>query len=99
MLSPYVTHHRADLWPDPERFDPERFAGDKAAAPGNFAYFPFGGGPRLCIGSSFALMEAQLLLATLAARARPELVPGVSAELDPTITLRPKGGLKLILRP
>ncbi len=98
MLSPYVTHRRADLWREPERFDPDRFAEDRSVDLDNFSYFPFGGGPRLCIGNAFALMLARLTLATLAPHIRPELVAGRAVTPDPTITLRPKGGLPLLLR-
>jgi cytochrome P450 len=60
-----------------------------------FAYFPFGGGPRLCIGNNFALMEAQLILATLAQRFRPKLHQEAKVELDPQVTLRPKYGMRM----
>ncbi|MCI0648631.1 MAG: cytochrome P450 [Chloroflexi bacterium] len=95
MLSPYLTHHHPDFWPDPERFDPERFRPEAVAARPRYAYIPFGGGPRQCIGSHFALTEAQLILATIAQRCRLELVPGHPVEPDPLITLRPKYGLPM----
>jgi cytochrome P450 len=92
-LSPYVTHRQPDLWPNPEGFDPERWAPEQPTERQRFAYFPFGGGPRLCIGNNFALMELQLILATVAQRVRLDLVPGHPIALEPGITLRPKHGV------
>ncbi|MFT7625741.1 MAG: cytochrome P450, partial [Myxococcota bacterium] len=83
------THRHPEFWPDPETFDPDRFL-ESAAPRHKFAYFPFGGGPRLCIGRDFALLEAVLVLATLMRRVR--MVPAWDqVGLDPTITLRPTG--------
>jgi cytochrome P450 len=95
ILSPWVTHRHPDLWDDPERFDPERFAPARVAARPRFAYFPFGGGPRLCIGSGFAMTEAQLVLASVASRYRLEPVPGHEPRLEPLVTLRPRDGLPM----
>jgi cytochrome P450 len=95
FLSPYVTHRHPAFWDDPERFDPERFTPERAAGRPRFAYFPFGGGPRQCIGNNFALLEAQLLLATIFQRYRLELWPEHQVGLLPLITLRPKGGLPI----
>ncbi len=89
ILCPYATHHRADLWPDPERFDPDRFTPEAEAARPRYAYLPFSGGPRVCIGNHFALMEGALVLATLLQRA--ELEPVAGAEVEMGSTLRPKG--------
>jgi cytochrome P450 len=88
-MSPYVTHRLPEFWPDPERFDPDRFTPDKVAARPRYAYFPFLGGPRQCIGNSFALMEGTLILATLAQRYRPRMVAGYKPAPEPLITLRP----------
>jgi cytochrome P450 len=99
FLSPYVTHRHPDLWGNPEGFDPERFSEERSAERPDFAYFPFGGGPRLCIGNNFALMEAQLVLATMVQHFRVELVPGYPIELQPSITLRPRHGILTWLRP
>jgi cytochrome P450 len=96
-LSPYVTHRHPAFWDNPEGVDPERFSPERGAGRPRYAYFPFGGGPRQCIGSGFALMEAQLVLATAAQRYRLELVPGQRIALDPKITLRPRGGLLMTL--
>ena len=94
LVSPYVTHRHPQFWEnpegfDPERFAPERFALDKFQDGPKFAYFPFGGGPRQCIGNGFALMEAQLIVATVAQRFEMALEPGLEIHLHPTITLRP----------
>ncbi len=86
-------HRRADLWPEPERFQPERFLGDKEKQLPRCAYMPFGAGPRVCIGNHFALMEGHLLLATIAQRVRFELTGSDEVELEPLVTLRPKGGI------
>lgn len=98
-MSAYVTHRHPRYWPNPEVFDPDRFAPGRAEELPPFAYFPFGGGPRLCIGRDFALLEAQLILASVAQRFRLELLPGHPVEPEPLITLRPMYGLKMILRP
>lgn len=92
------TMHRNPAWfPDPERFDPDRWEGDLQKRIPKFAYFPFGGGPRLCIGHSFAMMEAVLVLATFARSFRMELVPGQKLEGITSITLRPKEGIRVRL--
>ncbi len=96
-VSQYVTQRHPDFWDEPEKFDPERFTPERVAARPRFAYFPFGGGARQCIGSNFALMEAQLVVATLAQHFRPRLLPGHSVEPDPTFTLRPRGGVLVTL--
>ena len=99
IVCPYATHHRADLWPDPERFDPERFTPEAEAARPRYAYLPFSGGPRVCIGNHFALMEGALVLATLLQRADFE---PAGAEVQPEMgaTLRPKGmSMRIRLRP
>lgn len=93
VMSPYVTHRRAACWPNPEGFDPERFTPQAVAARPRFAYFPFGGGPHLCIGNTFALVESQLIVATVAQRYRLALIPGQRIEVAPLVTLRPKYGM------
>lgn len=94
FVCPYITHRHPRFWDDPEGFDPRRFERE----PPKGAYYPFGAGPRQCIGSGFAMMEAELVLATLARRVRLELAPGAPVELDPSITLRPKDGLAMTVR-
>ncbi len=100
-VSPFTLHRDPAHWTNPEGFDPERFAPSEggAAARPKYAYLPFGGGPRVCIGSSFALMEAQIVVAMVLARARLDLLPGARLELDAKVTLRPRGGLPMVARP
>lgn len=98
LMSQYVMHRDRRYFPDPERFDPERFTPEAKAARPPFAYFPFGGGVRRCIGEGFAWMEATLLLAALARRWRMKLVEGRAVEVAPRITLRPgRGGVPMRL--
>jgi cytochrome P450 len=94
MLSSYVTHRHPDFWPEPERFDPGRFTGEQKRP--RYAYFPFGGGPRSCIGEHFALLEATILLRTILARHRVEALDA-SLRLAPMITLRPAGPVRAVL--
>jgi cytochrome P450 len=98
-ISIYVTHRNPHLWPDPERFDPERFTPAAVAQRHRFAYLPFGGGPRICIGNGFALAEAQIIVAAIAQRYRVRLAPGRAVEPIGLVTLRPKGGLWVTLEP
>ena len=95
VTSPYVTHRQAALWPDPEAFDPGRFSEARVADRPRFAYYPFGGGPRLCIGDQFAMTEAKLVIATVAQRCRLIPVPGHPIAVEPGVTLRPKHGLMM----
>jgi cytochrome P450 len=95
IMSPYVTHRLPSFWPDPLRFEPRRFAPEAAADRPRFAYIPFGGGPRLCVGDSFALMEGPLILAATAQRFRLDLDPDREVVLDALVTLRPRGGLHM----
>jgi cytochrome P450 len=94
LVSPYVTHRDPALWPNPEGFDPLRF---EASEQPRYAYFPFGGGPHLCIGAGFAMMEAQIVLATVAQHLRLDLVPGHPVEVEPLVTLRPRHGIRMTL--
>jgi cytochrome P450 len=99
-LSPWVTHRHPEFWDDPERFDPDRFAPERGAARHRFAYLPFSGGPRLCIGNEFALMEATLLVAMMMQRYRIELAdPDRPVMPDAKLTVRPRGGVRVRLRP
>ncbi|MDI3340929.1 MAG: cytochrome P450 [Sphaerobacter sp.] len=98
MFSQWVIHHRPDIWGDPDRFRPERWDPAQPPPP-HWAYFPFGGGPRACIGMPFAQMEARLLLATILQRFVTRLVPGHPVVPAPRITLRPKYGMRMILNP
>jgi len=93
ILSPYVMHRDARFFPEPERFDPERFTPEAKAARPQFSYFPFGGGPRRCIGEGFAWMEGVLVIATLAQRWRLRLAPGQRVAPQTGVTLRPRRGI------
>lgn len=94
MLSSYVTHRHPEFWPDPDRFDPDRFTGGHDRP--RYAYFPFGGGPRSCIGEHFALLEAAVLLRTVLARYRVEALDE-RLSLAPMITLRPAEPVRAVL--
>lgn len=95
FMSPWVTHRRPDLWPSPERFDPDRFLPERAAGRHKFAHFPFSGGKRKCIGDHFALLEARLILAVALSRARFTAASDDDPVLEPLVTLRPKDGLRV----
>jgi cytochrome P450 len=97
-LSQYVTHRDPAFWPEPERFDPERFNPERSAERPEYAYFPFGGGPRRCVGQQFAMMEGQIALAMISRRLRLRLVPGHPVEPDPILTLRPRHGVAVTLQ-
>jgi cytochrome P450 len=97
FFSQYIVQRSAKYFPDPLRFDPERFTPEAKASRPKFAYFPFGGGGRQCIGESFAWMEAVLVLATLAQRWRLRVVEGQKIEVQPKITLRPKFGILAVV--
>jgi len=98
-ISPYTMHRHPEFWQNPEDADPERFAHERATGRHRYAYIPFGGGPRYCIGSTFAMMEAQLILATVVQQYRLVLAPGQPVEPEPLLTLRPSYGLKMRLHP
>src|SRR5947209_6877221 len=95
LTSQWITHRDPRWYPDPLRFDPERWTAQVRATRPKFSYFPFGAGPRQCIGESFAWMEGVLLLASIARNWKFSLVPETRVELLPLITLRPKFGMKL----
>jgi cytochrome P450 len=97
VLCQYVTHRHPAFWPDPERFDPDRFLPAVCEARPHYAWFPFGAGPRYCIGSQFALTEARLITAMVARAFRLDLVPGFPVEPMPGITLRARHGLRMKL--
>jgi cytochrome P450 len=98
-ISMYVTHRNPNLWPEPDRFDPERFAPAAVAQRHRFAYLPFGGGPRICIGNSFAIAEAQVVVAAIAQRYRLRLAAGHEVRPIARVTLRPKDGVWVTLEP
>jgi len=93
----YVIHRDPRWWDDPDHFDPARFAPDRSTDRHKFAYLPFGAGPRQCIGNNFAMMEAQLILATLAQHYRLSLIPDHRVEPDPVFVLRTSDGLPMTL--
>lgn len=97
IVSPWLLHRDPRLWAEPERFDPARFL-PGAPRPPAYAHIPFGGGPRTCIGSHFALTEMVVALAVLAPRFAPEHVAGHTVEPELMVTLRPRGGLKMRMR-
>jgi cytochrome P450 len=97
LMSQFITHRDSRFFPDPLRFDPERFSAEARSRRTKFTYFPFGAGARQCIGESFAWMEAVLLLATLAQKWKLGLIPGQIVEPEPLITLRPKYGMRMLV--
>jgi len=97
LLSPYLMHHSDKYFPDPFKFDPQRWTPEAKESRPKFSYFPFGGGPRLCIGESFAWMEGVLVLATVAQKWKLHLLPGHPVAPKPIVTLRPKDGMKMTL--
>jgi cytochrome P450 len=99
VMSPYIVQRDARHFPDPERFDPDRWTAEFRARLPKFAYFPFGGGPRQCIGESFAWMELILLVATIAQQWTLRLVPGHPVEPQPLVTLRAKHGMWMTAEP
>jgi len=99
IICPYALHRHPRIWPQPEHFDPERFAEPHARDIPRFAYIPFGGGPRLCIGNRFALIEAQLVLARVTQVYRLEYAGVAPKQAQPLVTLRPKGGMPMRILP
>jgi cytochrome P450 len=97
MFSPYVSHRNPDYWPNPEAFDPDRFTPERSAGRPQLAYYPFGGGPRLCIGMRMAEYQITLMLSTILQKYSLHLQPGRRVEPEATISLRPKGGLWMTL--
>jgi len=98
MMSQWIMHRHARYFPDPDRFDPERWTPEARSSRPKFSYFPFGGGPRQCVGEGFAWTESILLLVTLAQHWAMRLVPGHPVEPQPRLTLRPKYGMKMVLK-
>jgi cytochrome P450 len=99
FLSSYLNHRDPRFWPEPERFDPDRFLPEVEATRPKGAYFPFAIGPRKCIGETLAMLEARLILSRILQRTRLRLARGFAAELDPTVTLRPKRGIWMTRAP
>jgi cytochrome P450 len=95
LMSQWVVHRDPRFWTEPNTFKPDRWGEEATKDLPRCAYFPFGDGPRICIGNSFAMMEAILLLATIAQRFRLELVPGQKLRLVPSVTMRPRDGIRM----
>lgn len=98
-VMPWVLHRHQTLWNEPGRFDPDRFSPENSAGRDRFAWLPFGGGPRICIGAALAMTEASLILATIAQRFKLRFVEDQQIALKARITLRPRDGIKLIVEP
>ena len=98
FFMPHIVHRRGDIWPEPEKFDPARWLPGGHRPKSRCAFMPFSSGPRKCIGDGFALLEGQLVLATLLQRVRVSLVPGQRIEGEPVFTLRPRHGVKVTAR-
>jgi cytochrome P450 len=99
IMVPYSIHRDPAYWSNPEGFDPDRFLPDRQAQRPRFAYLPFGGGSRICIGKAFAMMEAKIAVALIARRWRLDLVPGHPVVPEPSVTLRPRHGVRVMVRP
>ena len=97
ILPTFVVQGVPRWFEEPEAFRPERWKGDRARRLPRYAYFPFGGGPRQCIGNGFAMMEACLLLAAITQHFRLTLVPGQRVTPTPYVTLRPEPGIRMLL--
>jgi cytochrome P450 len=100
LISQLIMHRDPRYFPEPERFDPERWnpSDPRSASVPRFAYFPFGGGPRVCIGAGFAMMEAVLLLATIAQQFQIQVAAELDVKTQPTVTLRPRNGIPVTLK-
>ena len=91
----YGAHHAPERWPDPERFDPERFLKEKEKGRTPFTYLPFGGGPRVCIGNHYAMLQILMILRALVRKYDFQLTPGQTIEARPMVILRPKNGIRM----
>jgi cytochrome P450 len=98
LMAQWIVQRDPRFWPEPERFNPSRWGEASTKNTPRCAYFPFGDGPRICIGNTFAMMEAVLLLATIAQRWRLELPPEYTLQLVPTVTLRPRDGIPMVVQ-
>jgi cytochrome P450 len=98
VLCAYVTHRHPEFWENPEGFDPDRFTSERSQGLHRMAYFPFSGGPRKCIGNSFAMMQMPIVLAMVTQRFRLNLLPGEKVVPEPAISLRPRDPLVMTLQ-
>lgn len=99
IMSPYAVHRHPGYWDDPLAFHPERFSPENETGRHRYSYIPFGGGPRLCIGSHFAAIEAHLIIAMVTRRFYLDLDPAANVQVDALVTLRPRAGMPMVLRP
>ena len=97
FVSPYIQHHDPRWFEEPEEFRPERFSEENEKKIRAHAYIPFGAGPRVCIGSRFTLTEQKVVLTLLAQKCRLTLAPDQKVEMEPLITIRPKGGMRMLI--
>jgi cytochrome P450 len=99
FLCPYVTHRHTGFYENPEAFDPDRIAPENTSGWHRYQYFPFGGGPRKCLGHEFAMLEMTIILAMIVQRFSLDLVPGHPVDPMPMVTLRPRYGMPMIITP
>jgi enediyne biosynthesis protein E7 len=99
LISPWVLHRREHWWPEPHSFEPNRFSAERSRNRPQYSYLPFGAGPRVCVGSSLATMEALLILAMVVQRFRLRLVSGHAVVPEPLLTLRFRHGIPMTLEP
>ena len=99
LISPYITHRHPDLWPDPEQFDPQRFAPEQVEQRSRYAHIPFSAGPRICLGGSFSLLEASIVLTMVTRRYRLRLVPGHPVVHSMNVKTPPLFGMPMTLHP
>ena len=97
LISAFVAHRNPEYWPDPERFDPTRFANDLERELPSFVFFPFGAGHRRCVGADFALLQSRIIITRIAQRWRMRLVDGHPVAMEPMVTLRAKHGMRMHL--
>ena len=98
-ITPYVLHRDPKHWPEPEKFDPERFSPGQIKSRHSYSYLPFGAGPRTCIGAGMAMLEIQLILAQLLQRFKVTPITDQQIEVEAAVTLKPRYGLKACLEP
>lgn len=99
LMDLYLTHRLPQYWPDPEKFDPERFSSERSAGRPRFAYFPFGGGPRQCIGNELALMEIKMILIRMMQLYRFPMASKKAVQMHPLSSLQPRGGVWVAVQP
>jgi enediyne biosynthesis protein E7 len=99
LICPFTLHRHLRFWDAPERFDPDRFAADRAVDRPRYAYIPFGAGPRFCVGNHLGMMEATFVIAMLARELTLTKVPGHRVVREPMLSLRMRGGLPMTVSP